>query len=85
MHQRVDLELRVFERLRRGLLHLLVDHLSNPGIQTDLWGDTTTHSEVPLEIKAIKELAVAGAQVNGGAPRSTGQQADAGVHLSTSP
>lgn len=37
VHQRVDLQLGVFERVRRGVLHLPVYHLPNPGIQTDLF------------------------------------------------
>lgn len=44
MHQRVDLQLRIFKGVRRWILHLLVDHLSNPGIQTDLRGKTMTSS-----------------------------------------
>lgn len=40
VHQRVDLELSVLKHLRRRVLHLLVDYLSYPGIQTDLWGQT---------------------------------------------
>lgn len=49
VHQCVDLQLGVFERVRCRVLHLLVDHLSNPGIQTHLEGhldefsNNTTH------------------------------------------
>lgn len=39
VHQCVDLELGVFERVRRRVLHLPVDHLSDPGIQTHLRGN----------------------------------------------
>lgn len=39
VHQCVDLELGVFERVRRRILHLPVDHLSNPGVQTHLRGN----------------------------------------------
>lgn len=38
VHQRVDLQLGVFKRVRRRVLHLPVDHLSYPGIQTHLEG-----------------------------------------------
>lgn len=37
VHQRVDLQLGVFKRVRRRFLHLPVDHLSYPGIQTHLF------------------------------------------------
>lgn len=36
VHQRVDLQLGVLEGQRRRVLHLPVDHLSHPGIQTHL-------------------------------------------------
>lgn len=38
VHQCVDLKLGIFKRVRRRVLHLSVDHLSNPGIQTYLQG-----------------------------------------------
>lgn len=38
VHQRVDLQLGVFKRVRRGVLHFPVYHLPNPGIQTNLEG-----------------------------------------------
>lgn len=36
VHQRVDLQLGVLEGVRRRILHLPVDHFSNPRIQTHL-------------------------------------------------
>lgn len=39
MHQRVDLQLGVFKRVRRRFLHLPVDHLTDPGVQTHLQGN----------------------------------------------
>lgn len=38
VHQCVDLQLGIFKCVRRRILHLLVDHLSHPGIQTHLFG-----------------------------------------------
>lgn len=48
MHQRVDLQLRVFKRVRRRILHLLVDHLSNSSIQADLRGEVTLADAMPV-------------------------------------
>lgn len=48
MHQRVDLQLRIFKGVRRWILHLLVDYLSNPGIQTDLQGKPMTRSRYAI-------------------------------------
>ena len=44
VHQRVDLQLRVLEGERRRLLHLPVNHLPDPRIQTHLGG--TPHEPV---------------------------------------
>lgn len=45
VHQCVDLQLGVFKRVRRRVLHLPVDHLSNSGIQTHLGGNLMKFSE----------------------------------------
>lgn len=37
VHQSVDLELGVFKHVRRRVLPLPVDHLSNPGVQAHLF------------------------------------------------
>lgn len=51
VHQCVDLQLGVFEGVRGGVLHLLVDHLSNPGIQTHLGRHVEEFREAITRIK----------------------------------
>lgn len=49
VHQRVNLQLCVIERVRRRLLHLLVDALPHPGVQAHLRdGATVRGAETPL-------------------------------------
>lgn len=45
VHERVDLQLGVLERVRRGLLHLPVDDLPNPSVQAHLWRHARARQE----------------------------------------
>lgn len=55
VHQHVDLQLGVFKGVWRRILHLPVDHLSNPSIQTHLEGKTHFDATKQFRFHYIKK------------------------------
>ena len=63
VHQRVDLQLGVFKRVRRRVLHLPVDHFSNPGVQAHLEENTVQLRGGALRLHGSSQLRTTVAKV----------------------